>query len=192
MMNHYLMAGPIGANRHFLSAAPPVGTPENYFRPASNFARLKTSHSRLNSAPSKILPSKSATKLLNFLAASESKKEVTAYKTTTPAPPSPVLWLPGGDADCGGSDRGAHLVILFCYHWQLVKWPLPCYWDEVHIESKFQHKKTCRSPLTFVHICKNRFGNILISVNNAQRCILKILWGIFFNYFYTFLNQYKS
>jgi len=49
--------------------------------------------------------------LLNYLAESESKKEeVAAYPaptttTTTPAPPSPVLWMPGGDADCGGSEK---------------------------------------------------------------------------------------
>jgi hypothetical protein len=61
-------------------------------------------------APSQILPSKAGLKLLDYLASgSGSKKEVTAYSTTTtttPAPPSPVLWMPGGDADCGGSDKG--------------------------------------------------------------------------------------
>ena len=65
---------------------------------------------RSHVAPSQILPSKAGLKLLNYLASGSGSKKETAYTTTTttttPAPPSPVLWMPGGDADCGGSDKG--------------------------------------------------------------------------------------
>ena len=102
---------------------PPIFNQETNFVRRQSFDR-SVFDSRPNFAPSKIIPSKSASKLLNYLAQSESKKEashkMTSHKMTshkpasykpvthkaTEAPPSPVLWMPGGDADCGDSDRG--------------------------------------------------------------------------------------
>ena len=99
---------------------PPVFNPETNFDRRQIFDRADF-ESRPNFAPSKIIPSKSASQLLNYLAQSESKKDAshkmashkstsTSYKPAphkpTEAPPSPVLWMPGGDADCGDSDRG--------------------------------------------------------------------------------------
>ena len=73
---------------------------------------------RSHIAPSQILPSKAGLKLLNYLASGSGSKKETAYATTTtttttPAPPSPVLWMPGGDADCGGSDKGKFSFQIF-------------------------------------------------------------------------------
>jgi hypothetical protein len=72
--------------------------------------------------PSQLLPSASATKLLDLMASKykddgddEDAYEAAAseYEEKKKKQSAPILWFPGaGDADCGGSDNGKLLACL--------------------------------------------------------------------------------
>ena len=62
--------------------------------------------------PSVLIPSHDGLRLLDQLASNDGGSS-RRPKTTTPAPPQPVLWFPNNNADCGGSTKGSESIGTF-------------------------------------------------------------------------------